>query len=122
MNFPFHYEPPVRDGFTLPGIDGHLVIESTGEPQPDSDVPDWVVTEIHVEAFERRPDGRVDRAPVLLPESHWLWERLLLDILRKHTREIDELWHAEMRDAIAAAQRRFRPAARPVLIRCNDEI
>jgi hypothetical protein len=60
---------------------------------PDK-VADWYVSAITLNGMMRAndPDQGFAAVDVDLPDDHWLYDRILADLIKVAEREIDELW------------------------------
>ena len=87
MKFPFRYELIV-DKAVIATITGNLLIEADhSDPASIARAVDaeWTVDEVEINAT-----GAAD--VVTLPDTHPLHDKLLVDLISKHRREIDAAW------------------------------
>lgn len=107
MRYPFTYELTI-EGWCVGTIEGTLVIEADDASRNRGCDPEWTVEEIELDGAKLRGDGpHVDKGTVELADTHWLHDRLLLDVLKRERHDIDEAWAKHLRDARAHARRGF---------------
>ncbi len=113
MRFPFTYDLAVG-GVSVAQIEGHLEIETDhSDPNAIGRDADWTVEGIElmgsVPNTERTPGNprHFLEATVALDDEHWLYERILIDVINRHRHVIDAAWAKELRQRRALARSRF---------------
>lgn len=121
MKFPFLYELTI-EGVVVALIEGNLVIEADDASRNRGCDPEWTVEEIELDGACDNPKRGVSGEPLIinatvdLADTHWLHDRLLLEVLKHEREAIDAAWAAHLREARATARRGFLtiPPAAPI--------
>ncbi len=116
MEFPFHLNLDLGDGWIAGAVSGVLVIAPDPVCNPAELEPDWTVSDVLLDVTRvHGPAGSrvLETSRTEIEADHWLHEALLRALIEAFRAQIDSAWSEHIRSKLEHARRGFRPHADP---------